>query len=124
MKSLILANVLFLGSASALFAAESANSSGGFGYVPIGNGQCQILVDAKYEQPIFETSKRAPPKVVMIGSKSDCPGNYKDYKVNRLASGQVDGFIFRGLQDSGRKVFIYRKIGSSFTFGYGPAPKK
>ncbi|WP_370677724.1 hypothetical protein [Pleomorphomonas sp. PLEO] len=124
MKVLIVANILFLSTTGALFAAGTSNSSGGFGYVPIGTGQCQVLADAKYEKPVFETSKRAPPKVVMIGTKTDCPGEYQGFKVNRLASGSVDGFIFKGLQDSGRKVFIYRKFGSSFTFGYGPAPKK
>ncbi|MBS1166632.1 MAG: hypothetical protein H6R00_2657 [Proteobacteria bacterium] len=124
MKVLIIANILFLSATSGVFAAESANSSGGFGYVPVGSGQCQILSDAKYEQPVFQTRKRAPPKVVMIGPKTDCPSDYKGYKVSRLASGQVDGFIFKGLPDSGRKVLIYRKFGSSFTFGYGPVPKK
>lgn len=124
MKVPMIANILFLSATSGLFAAESANSSGGFAYVSVGNGQCQILADAKYGQPVFETSKRAPPKVVMIGPKTDCPSDYKEYKVNRLASGQVDGFVYKGLQDSGRKVSIYRKFGSSFNFGYGPAPKK
>jgi len=124
MKVLVIANVLFLSATSGLFAAESSNSSGGFGYVPVGNGQCQILADAKYEKPVFEASKRAPSKVVMIGSKTDCPTDYKGYKVNRLASGQVDGFVYNGVQDSGRKVYILRKFGSDFTFRYGPAPKK
>lgn len=124
MKVLMIANMLFLSATSSLFAAETSHSSGGFGYVPIGNGQCQVLADAKYEKPVLETSKRAPSKVVMIGSKTDCPGDYNGYKVNRMASGFVDGFIYHGVQESGRKVFIYRNFGPQFTFRYGPNPKK
>lgn len=123
MKVIILANVLLLSAINVLYAAETTNSSGGFGYVPIGNGQCQVLVDAKTVKPVFETSKRAASKIVMIGAKTDCPSDYNGYKVNRMASGVVNGFIYTGSQDNGRKVYIYRKMGSDFTFRYGPNPK-
>lgn len=124
MKILIAANILFLSAMGAASATEAANSNGGFGYVSVGTGQCQVLADAKYEKPVFETSKRAPDKVVLVGPKADCPSEYNGYKVNRLASGAVNGFIYNGIQDNGRKVYIYRKSGSNFTFRYGPAPKK
>lgn len=124
MKYIIAANILFFSAIAALSTAQAASSSGGFGYVPIGNGQCQVLVDASNVQPIFETSKRAAAKIVMIGAKADCPTQYNGYKVNRIATGFVDGFIYNGAQDSGRKVYIYRKMGSAFTFKYGPAVKK
>lgn len=124
MKVLIAANIFFFSITAVFSAAQAANSSGGFGYVPTGNGQCQILVDARTVKPVLEASKRAPSKIVMIGTKTDCPSDYKGTKVNRLASGLVDGFIYNGVQDSGRKVYIYRKMGSNFAFRYGPNPKK
>lgn len=124
MKVIIAASVVFFGTIGALSAAEPTNSSGGFGYVPVGNGQCQVLVDAKSAKPIFETSKRAPSKIVLIGSKADCPAEYNGYKVSRMASGFVDSYVYHGVQDNGRKVFVVRKFGSNFTFKYGPKPQK
>ena len=124
MKIFVVANILFLCAVNVLSAAEISNSSGGFGYVPIGDGRCQVLVDATTMKPVFETSKRAASKIVMIGSKADCPSDYSGFKVNRMASGSVSGFIYTGTQDNGRKVYIYRRMGSAFTFRYGPNPKK
>lgn len=120
MKVLIIAGILSISTVGTLSAAES----GGFGYVSVGSGQCQVLVDARSGTPVLETSKRAPSKVILIGAKGECPGEYNGYKVNRMASGFVSGFIFNAAQDSGRKVYIFRKMGSNFMFRYASVPKK
>lgn len=124
MKVFVAASIALFGTVTVSSAAEPSNSSGGFGYVAVGSGQCQVLVDAKSAKPIFQTSKTGPAKVVMIGSKADCPADFNDYKVNRFASGFVDSYVYHGVLDNGRKVFIVRKFGSDFTFRYGPEPKK
>jgi len=124
MKAILVAALFSLGATGTLSAAGPNDLGGGFAYTPVGNGQCQVLFDAKYGQPVFQTSKRAPSKVVMIGNKRECPNEYNGHKVTRLAAGQVNGFIFTGTSDVGRRFNIYRKIGSNFTFTLGPVPQK
>lgn len=103
---------------------NAANFSGGFSYRPVGSGQCRILFDDKYMQPVFEISKTAPPKVVFVGTKTECPTEFSGYKGTRIMDGKESGFIYTGVFDSGRRLHIYRKMGSRFTFRYGPSPKR
>lgn len=120
MKSILVAALFSMAAVSSVYAAEMTDLGGGFAYAPTGNGQCQVLMDAKYGQPILRTSRRDPSRVVIVGSKKECPKEYNGYKVSRLASGQTNGFIFTGVADNGRRLHIYRKIGSNFTFKLGP----
>jgi hypothetical protein len=124
MKTIAIAALFSLAATGALSAAEMADLGGGFAYAPVGSGQCHVLIDTKSSQPIFQTSKRDPSRVVLIGSGKECPKEYNGYKITRLASGQSSGFIYTGLTDEGRRLHVYRKIGSNFTFTYGPKPKK
>lgn len=122
MKAILVAALFSLSAAGTLSAAGLTDLGGGFAYTPVGSGQCQILFDAKYGQPVFETSRRSPPKVIVIGTSKACPSEYEGYQVTRLAHGQTDGFIYTGFSNGGRRLSIYRKIGSNFTFRYGPRP--
>lgn len=122
MKVILVAAFFSLGAISAASAAGLSDLGGGFAYAPVGNGQCQVLMDAKYGQPILQTSKRYPSKAVLIGNKKDCPKEFNGLKVTRLAAGQPNGYIYTGVSDNGRRLHIYRKIGSTFTFRSGPKP--
>lgn len=124
MKTFIACVFFLLGVNGALSAAVLNDLGGGFAYVPTGNGRCQVLFDAKYAQPVFQLSKRAPSKVVLIGPKKDCPAEYDGYKVIRYFTGQVNGYIYTATSDYGSRLYIYRKMGSSFTFRPGTKPKK
>lgn len=124
MKAILVAALFSLGATGTLSAAGPTDQGGGFAYTPVGNGQCQVLFDAKYGQPVFQTSRTAPSKVVVIGVNKECPKEYNGYKVTRLAAGQTNGFIYTGVSDNGRRIHIYRKAGSNFTFRYGPTPQK
>lgn len=123
MKTIIVAALFSLGVTGTGSAAEMTDLGGGFAYAPVGSGQCQVLFDAKYGQPVFQTSKRGPSRVVMVGTKKECPQEYEGYKRTRLAAGQANGFIYTGISDNGRRLHVYRKIGSYFTFKSGPKPQ-
>jgi len=124
MKAIIVAALFSFGAIGTVSAASMTDLGGGFAYAATGDGNCQVLVDAKTGQPIIRANKRSPSQIVLIGTKKDCPIEYKGYKVTRLLSGQTNGFIYTGLSTSGRRMHIYRKIGSNFTFRAGPIPKK
>lgn len=124
MKAIFVAVLFFLGATGSLSAAGLTDLGGGFAYAPVGNGNCQVLFDAKYGQPILQTSKRGPSKVILIGNNKECPKEYEGYSVTRFSTGQASGFIYTGLTNAGRRIHIYRKVGSSFTFKFGPNPKK
>lgn len=125
MKAILVAALFSLGATGTLSAAALIDVGGGFAYAPVGNGQCQILLDAKNGQPIVEVRKNEPSnKVIVIGTSKECPKGYDNYRINRLVSGQESGFIYTGFYDNGRRLYIYRKSGSNFTFRYGPNPKK
>ncbi len=124
MKAFIVATLFSLAATGTLSAAGTTDLGGGFAYSAIGNGQCQVLLDAKSGQPVFQTSRRAPSKVVLIGTKKECPREYSGYRVTRLMAGQTNSFIYTGVTDEGRRLYIYRKIGSNFTFRSGPTPQK
>ncbi|PKR89654.1 hypothetical protein CXZ10_09850 [Pleomorphomonas diazotrophica] len=123
MKAIIVAALFSLGVTGTVSAAGMTDLGGGFAYAPVGSGQCQVLFDAKYGQPIFRTSKREPSRVVVVGTKKECPKEYNGYKITRLAAGQANGFIYTGVTDAGRRLHVYRKIGSNFTFKVGPKPQ-
>lgn len=122
MKAILAAVLFSLGATSGLSAASVTDIGGGFGYMPTGSGNCQLLYDTKYNQPIYQFSRTSDSKVVVIGTYKQCPKEYNGYKATRLTSGQTNGFIFSGVSGAGRKLHIYRKTGSYFTFKLGPKP--
>lgn len=124
MKAVIIAALVSLGTVNTLSAEVMTDLGGGFSYVATGNGQCQVLFDSKYGNPVLRTSKRGPTKIILVGTRKDCPKEYNGYSTTRLSSGQANGFIYNGVTAWGQRLHIYRKIGSNFTFTLGPSPKK
>lgn len=122
-RTVVAGAFLTLAAPSTLLAQGVTDLGGGFAYAPVGNGQCRVLLDAKSGQPVLQTSKSAPSKVVLVGSGKECPKTYSDYAATRIASGAVSQYVFNGQTDNGRRLFIVRKTGSTFAFRYGPNPR-
>lgn len=124
MKTILSAVLFSIAAMGTVSAAGLTDMGGGFAYSPIGDGRCQVLTDVKSGQPILQTSKRSPSKVVLIGTGKDCPKEYAGYEVIRIISGRIDGFIYTGVFSNHRRLYIYRKFGSNFSFRYETPAKK
>lgn len=124
MNKAIIACLFSVAATNIVSASDLIDVGGGFAYSPLGERNCQVLFDPKYNKPILQKSTRNPPKAVLIGSSKDCPKEYDGYKVTRLAAGQPAGHIYVGVTDDGRRLNAYRRAGSDFTVRLAPKKNK